>query len=151
MAINKKKPNKNLVNRKARFNYELGEAVVAGIVLSGPEVAGIRRKQVNISNAYANINQAKNQLEIINMVISIPNFAVEAAGAKELTQNRVLLVTAKQLAKLKSAKKDGLSIIPTKIFTETRLIKIELKIGKGKKLHDKRQTIKKREFERKLN
>lgn len=150
MTINGKKPNKNLVNRKARFNYELGEAVLAGIILTGPEVAGIRRKQVNISNAYATINQSKNQLEIINMVVSIPNFAVEAAGAKELTQNRVLLVTAKQLTKLKSAKKDGLTIIPTKILTEGRLIKIELKIAKGKKIHDKRETLKKRDFERRL-
>ena len=146
--MNKKKPNKNLVNRKARFNYELGEAIVAGIILTGPEVAGIRRKQVNISNAYANINQNKNQLELINMVVSIPNFAVEFAGAKELTQNRTLLVTAVQLKKLKQAKKDGLTLIPTKILTEGRLIKIELKIAKGKKLHDKRETIKKREFER---
>ena len=148
--MNKKKPNKNLVNRKARFNYELGEAIVAGIILTGPEVAGIRRKQVNISNAYANINQNKNQLELINMVVSIPNFAVEFAGARELTQNRILLVTESQLKKLKSAKKDGLTLIPTKIFTEGRLIKIELKIAKGKKLHDKRETIKKREFERRL-
>lgn len=146
--MNKKKPNKNLVNRKARFNYELGEAIVAGIILTGPEVAGIRRKQVNISNAYANINQNKNQLELINMVVSIPNFAVEFAGARELTQNRTLLVTAVQLKKLKQAKKDGLTLIPTKILTEGRLIKIELKIAKGKKLHDKRETIKKREFER---
>lgn len=146
--MNKKKPNKNLVNRKARFNYELGEAIVAGIILTGPEVAGIRRKQVNISNAYANINQNKNQLELINMVVSIPNFAVEFAGAKELTQNRILLVTESQLKKLKQAKKDGLTLIPTKILTEGRLIKIELKIAKGKKLHDKRETIKKREFER---
>lgn len=146
--MNKKKPNKNLVNRKARFNYELGEAIVAGIILTGPEVAGIRRKQVNISNAYANINQNKNQLELINMVVSIPNFAVEFAGARELTQNRILLVTESQLKKLKSAKKDGLTLIPTKILTEGRLIKIELKIAKGKKLHDKRETIKKREFER---
>ena len=148
--MNKKKPNKNLVNRKARFNYELGEAIVAGIILTGPEVAGIRRKQVNISNAYANINQNKNQLELINMVVSIPNFAVEFAGAKELTQNRILLVTESQLKKLKQAKKDGLTLIPTKILTEGRLIKIELKIAKGKKLHDKRETIKKREFERRL-
>lgn len=148
--MNKKKPNKNLVNRKARFNYELGEAIVAGIILTGPEVAGIRRKQVNISNAYANINQNKNQLELINMVVSIPNFAVEFAGARELTQNRILLVTESQLKKLKSAKKDGLTLIPTKILTEGRLIKIELKIAKGKKLHDKRETIKKREFERRL-
>lgn len=146
--MNKKKPNKNLVNRKAHFNYELGEAIVAGIILTGPEVAGIRRKQVNISNAYANINQNKSQLELINMVVSIPNFAVEFAGARELTQNRILLVTESQLKKLKSAKKDGLTLIPTKILTEGRLIKIELKIAKGKKLHDKRETIKKREFER---
>ena len=82
------------------------------------------------------------------MVVTIPNFAVEHAGAKELTGNRTLLVTAPQLKKIASAKKDGLTIIPTKIFTESRLIKIELSIAKGKKLHDKRETIKKREFER---
>lgn len=145
----KKKPNKNLENRKARFNYSLGERIVAGIILTGPEVAGIRRKQVNITNAYANVNSTKNQLEIINMVVTIPNFAIEHAGAKELTGNRTLLVTAPQLKKIASAKKDGLTIIPTKILTEGRLIKIELSIAKGKKLHDKRETIKKREFERK--
>lgn len=148
MSGSKKKPNKNLVNRKARFSYELGEALVAGIILTGPEVAGIRRKQVNISNAYANINQTKNQLELINMVVTIPNSAMAAVESKELSQNRILLVTNKQLTKLKSAKKDGLTIIPTKIMTDSRLIKIELKIAKGKKLHDKRETIKKREFER---
>jgi SsrA-binding protein len=112
-------------------------------------ISRIRRKQVNITNAYANVNSTKNQLEIINMVVTIPNFAVEYAGAKELTGNRTLLVTAPQLKKIASAKKDGLTIIPTKILTEGRLIKIELSIAKGKKLHDKRETIKKREFERK--
>jgi SsrA-binding protein len=146
--MNKKRPNKNLINRKARFNYELGESIIAGVILSGPEVAGIRRKQVNISNAYASINQARNQLELINMVVSIPGFAIDASGAKELTQNRILLVTEAQLKKLKAAKKDGLTIIPTKILTEGRLIKIEIKIAKGKKMHDKRETIKKRQFER---
>lgn len=137
---------KPLVNRRARFDYELGETISAGIVLSGPEVRGARLGHVRLTGSYANVKAG--ELWLTNMSISIPETAQAVTGEKELTQARKLLVTKKELKQIEEAKKQGLTIVPTRLFTSGRFIKIELSFAKGKKIHDKRETIKRRQQDR---
>lgn len=144
----KKKPAKPtaIVNRRARFDYELGETISAGIILSGPEVRGARLGHVRLTGSFANLKQG--ELWLTNMSITIPETAQAHVGQKELTTPRKLLVTKKQLAEIEVAKKQGMTIVPTRLFTHGKFIKIELSIAKGKKHHDKRETIKRRQQDR---
>lgn len=141
-----KSPAKAIVNRRARYDYELGETISAGIVLSGPEVRGIRLGHVRLTGSYANLKDS--ELWLTNMSVSIPQTAQATSEAKELTQSRKLLVKKRELDKIKEAKKAGLTIVPTKLFNRSRYIKIELALAKGKKRYDKRETIKRRQQER---
>lgn len=135
-----------IVNRKARFDYELGETISAGIILNGPEVRGARLGHVKLTGSYAGLRG--NKLMLFNMSISIPQTAQAAVEAKELSEPRSLLVTKKELEKIESAKKQGLTVVPTRLFTKGRFIKVELALAKGKKHYDKRETIKRRQQDR---
>ncbi|MDQ5969762.1 MAG: SsrA-binding protein [Patescibacteria group bacterium] len=143
----KKKPESApIVNRRARFDYELGETISAGIILSGAEVRGTRMGHVRLTGSYANIKQ--NELWLTNMSISIPDTARNKDDDKENSNPRKLLVTKKELFKIEEAKKQGMTIVPTRLFTTGRFIKIELSLAKGKKNYDKRETIKRRQQDR---
>ena len=146
MKKNSSSDAKPIVNRRARFDYELGETISAGIVLSGAEVRGARLGHVRLTGSYANLKN--NELWLTNMSISIPDTARKDDEDKERTTARKLLVTKKELAQVEEAKKQGLTIVPTRLFTTGRFIKIELAIAKGKKVHDKRETIKRRQQDR---
>lgn len=135
-----------IVNRRARFDYELGETISAGIMLSGPEVRGARLGHVRLTGSYANMKDG--ELWLTNMSISIPDTAQAAVGEKELSTPKKLLVTKKELLQVEEAKKQGMTIVPTRLFTTGRFIKIELSIARGKKTHDKRETIKRRQQDR---
>ncbi len=143
-----KKPagKKPLVNRRARFDYELGESIVAGIMLSGPEVRGARLGHIRLTGSYANLKEG--ELWLTNLSISIPDTARAVGEDKERTTARKLLVTKKQLRQIEEAKKQGMTIVPTKLLNQGRFIKIELSIAKGKKNYDKRETIKRRQQDR---
>ncbi len=147
----KKKPATTgvIINRRARFDYELGETVSAGIILTGPEVKGARLGHVRLTGAYATIKE--DELWITNMSISIPHTAQIITGEKELSTPRKLLVTKKQLLEIEEAKNRGLTIVPTRLFTHGKFIKIELSMARGKKLYDKRETIKRRQQDRDTN
>lgn len=144
----KKRPTdlKPIINRRARFDYELGQTISAGIMLSGPEVRGARLGHVRLTGAYANLKNG--ELWLTNMSISIPDTARSQNEEKENSNQRKLLVTKKELLAIEEAKKQGLTIVPTRLFTSGRFIKIELSIAKGKKVHDKRETIKRRQQDR---
>jgi SsrA-binding protein len=144
----KKKPSsaKPLVNRRARFDYELGETISAGIILSGAEVRGARLGHIRLTGAYANLKQG--ELWLTNMSISIPDTARGVNDEKENSSSRKLLVTKKELAHIEEAKKQGLTIVPTRLFNQGRFIKIELSFAKGKKNYDKRETIKRHQQDR---
>lgn len=143
----KKKPESApIVNRRARFDYELGETISAGIILSGAEVRGARMGHVRLTGSYANIKQ--NELWLTNMSISIPDTARNKDDDKENSNPRKLLVTKKELTKIEEAKRQGMTIVPTRLFTTGRFIKIELSLAKGKKNYDKRETIKRRQQDR---
>ena len=138
-----------ILNRKAKFNYIIEDEIEAGVQLLGSEVKSIRQGKVSLNESY--IAQIKGELFLLNANIS------EYKGANkfnhEPTRPRKLLLRKKQIEKL-AGKTDikGYSIIPLKIyFNQKNYAKILIGLGKGKKLYDKRDTIKKREEQRRQN
>lgn len=134
-------------NRKAKFQYEIIEKYEAGIVLLGTEVKSLRESKVNIQDAYGKF--INDELWLINSHIS--EYKYGNINNHDPLRNRKLLLNRRELRKIKSKLQEkGLTIIPTKIYFKNSYAKVEIALAKGKKLYDKRETIKKREIERKL-
>ena len=134
-------------NRKANFQYELITRYEAGIVLLGTEVKSLREAKVNLQESYAKF--IKNELWLINSHISEYKFG--NINNHDPLRNRKLLLNKRELRKIRNQLEEkGLTLIPVKLYFKGSLIKLEMAIGRGKKLYDKRETIKKRETERKL-
>ncbi|WP_434334496.1 SsrA-binding protein SmpB [Mycoplasma capricolum subsp. capricolum] len=134
-------------NKKAYFNYEIIQTYQAGIVLNGPEIKSIRNHDVSINEAFVLIR--KKEIYILNMNVKKYQFANYIKGLEE-TRTRKLLLHKKEIIKiLNKIKQENLTIIPIKLYFKNDYIKLEIALAKGKKLHDKRQTIKKRDTERK--
>jgi len=135
-------------NKKARFDYEILDEVEAGIVLKGYEVAAIKKKMVSLKGSYAYFHLG--EMFLLNMHVS-PYQIKNMPKNYEPTQTRKLLLKKKELSKIYSKTKEmNLTIIPLKIYSKNDIIKVSLGLGKGKKKYDKRETIKKRDFERKI-
>jgi SsrA-binding protein len=133
-------------NRKARFNYEIGEVVEAGIVLTGSEVKSLRAGKATIAEAYADARAG--EIWLINS--NIPEY-LQAHRFNHLPKRpRKLLLHQRQIDRLAGAvEREGMTIVPLKIyFNDKGRAKIAIALGKGKKLHDKRETEKKRSWER---
>ncbi len=130
-------------NRKASFNYHLSDRMEAGMVLTGSEVKSCREGGANISDAYAMFKSG--ELWLVNAHIS--PYANAGYMNHEPKRERKLLLHGRELERLLGKIKErGLTLVPTKIyFSPKGKLKIELALGKGKKAHDKRDTIKKRE------
>lgn len=135
-----------IINRRARFDYELGETISAGVILSGAEVRGVRLGHVRLTGAYAKITDG--ELWLNNLSVSLPDTARAVDEDKEVSTPRKLLVTKKELSQIVEAKKQGMTIVPTRLFNQGRFVKIEIAIAKGKKDYDKRETIKRRQQDR---
>lgn len=132
-------------NRRARFDYALEDTFEAGIALTGTEVKSLRLGQCSIKEAYI----AAKQGEIWTFNINIPEY--QQAGPQQQhdpKRPRKLLLHKREVNKLMGAtQKDGYTIIPTKLYFNSRgLAKLEIALGKGKKLHDKRETEKKKDW-----
>ncbi len=123
------------VNRRARYDYALGEELVVGMVLSGDEVRSIRDHHVQLKGAFVTMKDG--ELWLNNMTL----------GA-ETAKNVKLLATRKQIAALMREKVAGSTIVPVKLLGGGRFIKLVIAVGKGKKKYDKRETIKQRDIER---
>ncbi|WP_338985239.1 SsrA-binding protein SmpB [Spiroplasma endosymbiont of Diplazon laetatorius] len=137
-----------LKNKKAYFNYEILDTWEAGIVLTGPEIKSIRNKDVSIEESFILIR--KGQVEILNM--NIKNYEFANHVKQDPTRNRVLLLHKDEIKKiLKRVQLESLTIVPLKLYLKGNYAKLEIGLGKGKKLIDKRQTIKERDVERRLN
>lgn len=135
-------------NRKARFSYEILESFEAGIVLTGTEVKSARQGRVNLQDAYATVE--KDEVFIKGMHIS-PYDQGNRFNPDPL-RKRKLLLHKREIRKLAvSVQQEGLTLIPLRLYLKRGLIKLELAIAKGKKLYDKRESIKKRETERELS
>jgi len=133
-------------NRKARFNYEIGDTLEAGIALTGSEVKSLRSGRANIADSYATDDGG--ELYLINAHIAEYTQAGRTNHAP--TRPRKLLLHRKEIGKLAGAiQREGMTVVPLKIYFNARgIAKVELGLAKGKKLHDKRETEKKRDWER---
>ena len=130
------------VNRKAYHDYHILESLESGIVLTGTEIKSIREGRVTIRDAYAKATAG--ELWLYNAHISA--YMAGSIYNHEVDRPRKLLVRRKQLRELMaSSTQKGLTLIPLKLYIKRGIAKIELGLGKGKKLHDKRETIAKRE------
>ncbi|MBX3523540.1 MAG: SsrA-binding protein SmpB [Xanthobacteraceae bacterium] len=133
-------------NRKARFNYAIGETFEAGIALTGTEVKSLRNGKATIAESYAD---AKNgEIWLVNS--NIPEYLQANRNNHAPKRPRKLLLHKRQINKLVGAvEKEGMTIVPLKIyFNERGRAKVEVALAKGKKLHDKRDTEKKRDWAR---
>lgn len=136
-----------ILNRKARFNYEIIDTIECGIVLKGTEIKSIRDSKANIKDSYGIIRN--NEVYILNMHIS----PYENGGVfnHQETRTRKLLLHKKEILKLKNKLElEGFTLIPLKLYFVNGKAKIELGLCKGKKLYDKREDSKKRDVEREL-
>jgi len=133
----------NIVNKKARFEYEFLQTEIVGIQLVGSEVKSIRQGKVSISEGYCYFNGG--ELFVKGMNISDYGFG----SFHETVRDRKLLLKRKELNSLESKLMNGLTIVPYRVFiNEKGLIKMEIALAKGKKIHDKRETIKNRDIDR---
>ena len=135
-----------LSNRKAYYEYHFESTLIAGLVLSGTEIKSLRAGKASFNDSYCFF--VKGELFVKSLHISEYSFGTHTNH--EPMQERKLLLTKRELRKLETKSKEkGYSIIPLKIFlSEKGLAKMEIGLGKGKKLHDKRNTIKERESDR---
>lgn len=147
--VTKKKAEKPklIVNRRAKFDYELGDELVAGIVLTGPETRAARDGHVQLKGAYVNIRN--DELWLNNASFSLKLNEKGKAGARTIdTSPRKLLASRKQIDNLASKKQAGMTIVPIKFLTNGKFIKLVIALGKGKKNYDKRETMKRRDQNR---
>lgn len=136
-----------VVNRRARFDYELGEEIVAGLVLTGPEVRAARDGHVQLKGAFVSLRN--DELWLNNASFSLRLNVRGQANTKSVdTSARKLLASRKQIDRFAAAKQQGLTIVPTKLLTNGRFIKIVIALGRGRKRYDKRETIKRRDQDR---
>lgn len=133
-------------NRKARFLYEILESYEAGLVLKGTEVKSIRAGKVNLRDGYAIIRQGEAWL--LNVHIS-PYQSVGTYFNHEPRRTRKLLLHKKEINRLLGkVEQQGLTLVPLKMYFKKGKVKVSIGLAKGKKLHDKRETIKRREDKR---
>lgn len=135
-----------IINKKARFNYELGERIEAGIVLTGAEVKSTKEGKVSLNESFARADEA-GEVWLVNAHIHPYQFADNSGY--EPTRSRKLLLKRKEILSLtKKMEGRNLTLIPTAMYLKQGKIKVELAIGRGKKKWDKREAIKKRESDR---
>ena len=143
-----KKPNTQaVINRRARFDYELGEEIVAGLVLTGLEVRAAREGHVQLKGAFVSLRIGELWLNNASFSLRL-NVRGEANTRSVDTSARKLLVSKKQLTHFTDAKKQGMTIVPTKLLTNGKFIKVVIALARGKKTYDKRETIKRRDQDR---
>ena len=140
----KQAPTKQIVNRRARHDYELGDSLVVGLALTGAETKNLRLGHGQLRGAY--VTAKDDELLLINATITgtsgIP------IPEEEQTRSRKLLAKRREIDALVQAKQQGRTIVPLEMLIGGRFIKLRIAIGRGKKQYDKRQTIKKRDEQR---
>lgn len=132
-----KTPDSITINRRARFDYQLGDELNCGMVLSGTEVRLIRDHHVQLKGSFVTLRG--DELWLNNLTL----------GA-DTERNIKLLATRKQINQLARAKQDGFQLVPVRLLAGGRYIKLVVATGKSKKKYDKRETIKKRDIDRSL-
>ena len=140
----------NILNKKAGYLYELLDSYTAGIVLTGTEIKSIRSGKASIAESFCEFNE-NSELFVVNMTVQEYDYGNHFNHKPKA--ERKLLLNKKELQKLeKEVKNSGLTIIPTKLFiNEKGFAKLRISLAKGKKLFDKRESIKDRENKRNLD
>jgi SsrA-binding protein len=133
-------------NRRARFEYFLEEFFEAGIALTGTEVKSLRSGEGSIAESYAEVKDG--EVWLVNA--NVPEFSHGNRNNHEPKRPRKLLLRARQIEKMRnSVSREGMTVIPMSVyFTSEGRAKVELALAKGKKLHDKRETSKERDWKR---
>jgi len=145
----KEQPNFKIVadNRRARYEYEVGDTIEAGISLTGSEVKSLRTGKATIAESYVGVSR-KGDVELINA--NIPEYLQANRMNHEPRRPRRLLLKAREIARLaQGVEREGMTIVPLKLYFNAKgRAKLEIALAKGKKLHDKRETEKKRDWGR---
>ena len=134
-------------NRRARFDYEIGETFEAGLVLTGTEVKSLRTGKATIGESYASLDRAG---EIFLVNANIPEYLQANRFNHDPKRPRKLLMNSREIIKVRKAlEREGMTLVPLKIYFNDRgRAKVEVAIARGKKLHDKRETEKQRDWNR---
>ena len=136
-----------ILNRKARYDYEIEDTYEAGIVLTGTEIKSIREGKVNIKDSYARIRN--NEIYLLNTHIS--QYKEGNIFNHEEDRTRKLLLHKREILKLRDKlEKDGYTIVPLKIYFVKNKAKVQLGLSKGKKNYNKKETIKERDIKREM-
>lgn len=136
-----------IVNRRARFDYALGDELEVGIVLTGREARAARDGHIQLKGAFVSLKD--NELWLNNASFSIKLNERGQPGARSIdTSPRKLLAHRKQISELAASKQTGMTIVPLRFKTAGKHIKLIIALGKGKKKYDKRETIKRRDQDR---
>ena len=134
-------------NRKARFNFEIIEAFEAGIELKGTEVKSIRQAKINISEGYASIDNG----EVILKQVHISPYEQGNIFNVDPVRPRKLLLHKKEISRLiGETTQTGYTLVPLSVYLKRGLVKVELGLARGKKLHDKRETLAKKDADRRM-
>jgi SsrA-binding protein len=144
----KPEPNRKVVaeNRKARYNFQIGETFEAGIQLAGTEVKSLRQSKAMIAESY--VSPEGGEIWLINS--NIPEYLQANRFNHEPTRRRKLLLQKRQMERLVGAvQREGMTIVPLRLyFNERGMAKVEIALAKGKQVHDKRESEKARDWER---
>lgn len=146
-----------IVNRRAGFDYVLTGRLVVGLQLTGAETKAARMNHVSLKGAYVvpKVNQVtgRNELFLINASFTLMNNVPRGSGQSRTvvsTEPRRILAKRREIDQLCAARQSGMTIVPTKMLTHGRYVKLEIAIGKGKKQYDKRESIRRRDSQREL-
>lgn len=140
----KSKATSRIVNRRARYDYELGDSLVVGLQLSGAEVKALRMGHGQLRGAYVTVKDG--ELWLINAQINRTK-GVNISEQEE-TRSRKLLAKRREIDRLIEARQEGRTIVPLELLTQGRYIKLRIAVGRGKKHYDKREILKRRQQER---
>ena len=133
----------NILNKRARFDYEFIDTYTAGVVLTGVEVKFIRKGHLTFVDSFCSFQ---------NDELFMKNVSISGIGNDNIKRDRKLLLKKKELNKIKKDLDKGLTIIPTRLYeNEKGLFKVEVVLARGKKLYDKRETIKNRDIDKETN
>jgi len=136
------------INKLAYYDYQILDTFEAGLMLSGPEVKAVKNGGINLKGSYINIKDDRQAL-LVKAHISSYKPARQIQRNYDPYQERRLLLNRKELKTLFGKSKEaGITVVPLKVYLKHGLIKLEIGIARGKKKYDKRETIKKRDFER---
>ncbi|MAF25782.1 SsrA-binding protein [bacterium] len=139
-------------NKQAAHEYEFLESFEAGIALTGPEVKSVKAGRISLRGSYVSID-VKGTIELVGAHISTyaPAGPAGQPPQQDPDRRRTLLMRSREINQLRGKlTQSGLTILPKRVYTKGSLIKVEVVLGRGKKCHDKRETIKKREAQKQI-